>query len=106
MTRPYRSPADEERPRGETEKGNVNVNNQTISRALGLALAAALLLGCVFAVSGTQRVEPPDPREENTALLRPEALSTGRAAGLGADSDTEMPSDDLSGRAQPFRAAG
>ena len=51
----------------------MNVNNQTISRALGLALAAALLLGCVFAVSGTQRVEPPDPREENTALLRPEA---------------------------------
>ena len=77
------------------------MNNQTISRALGLALAAALLLGCVFAVSGTQRVEPPDPREENTALLRPEALSTGRAAGLGADSDTEMPSDDLSGEPSP-----
>lgn len=77
------------------------MNNQTISRALGLALAAALLLGCVFAVSGTQRVEPPDPREENTALLRPEALSTGRAAGPGADSDTEMPSDDLSGEPSP-----
>ncbi len=70
------------------------MNNQTILRVLGLVLTAALLLGCVFAVSGAERVEPPDPREKETSLLRPEALSTGRAAGLSADPGSEPPAEE------------
>lgn len=77
------------------------MNNQTILRALGLVLAAALLLGCVFAVSGVQRVEPTDPREENTEPLQAEALSTGRTGGIGTDPGVDLSEDEPAGEPEP-----
>lgn len=80
------------------------MNNQTILRALGLVLAAALLLGCVFAVSGVQRVEPPDPRAEDTPPLQAEALSTGRTGGTADISGDDMPEDAETGEPDPTPA--
>lgn len=79
-------------------------NDAMISRALGLVLAAALLLGGVFAVGGASRVEPPDTRTENTAPLQPEALSTGRSGGLTAASGDDMPAEELTGEPDPTPA--
>ena len=65
------------------------MNDNTLARALGLLLTAALLFGCVFAVRGVGRTEPLDDRADDPAQLQPEALSTERTGGFTASDDSE-----------------